>query len=107
MIEIDLDAYETHARHVRDSDGGSGGRSAWLLAGKLLTVTAELRATEGDLAIAVHEATAARSQLERARRMVESMRLSKYRNDPDWLWLNFSGAVGVGAQPPPKEDDQR
>lgn len=70
---LTIDEMVAHAQRVRDGNN-SGGRSAWLLAGHLLSVAAELRRTEADLAVAVgvaaergDEARKLRLQLDAAR----------------------------------------
>jgi len=66
---------------------------------RVAAAKAELERTEGDLAVAVHEAQDARGRLDKAQRVVVACRTSKYRGDADWLWLNFRAALAAPVQP--------
>lgn len=100
MAEIDRTAIRAAADDLHGvcSDRGYSDAVAVLrdAAPALLT---ELERTEGDLAVAVAEAQDARGRLDKAQRVLTVARMSKYRDDAFWLWVNFRAALAAPVQP--------
>lgn len=80
---LTIDEMVAYAQRVRDGNN-SGERSAWLLAGHLLSVAAELRRTEADLAVAARvaaergqEASSARGRATQAEWQRDQLRVQR------------------------------
>jgi len=94
MAESDAETATTTEDRANSSD-----RLMLWLGSERDRLVVELERCEGDLAVAVREATEARGRLDKAQRVVVACRTSKYRGDADWLWLNFRAALAAPVQP--------